>query len=93
MYVQWDSIRNSLYKEFGSLMFYNLSKFSLMLLSLPVSNADAERLFHKTKLAKTNLRNKLDVSTVKNLILISEAVKEQEACYLFQPSEDMLNCC
>ena len=73
-------------------LFKNLSTFALQILSLPVSNADAERLFSKLNLVKTDIRNKLSVETLRALLTISEAVEEDEACYTFMPSEAMLNC-
>ena len=79
------------FKEGDKYYFKNLSKFALQMLSLPVSNADAERLFSKLSLIKTETRNRLSIKNLKSLLYVSEAVKEQEACYLFQPSEAMIN--
>ena len=72
-------------------IFKKLSKFALQMLSLPVSNADAERLFSKLNLIKTDIRNRLSIKTVNSLIYIAEAVNEQEACYLYQPTDEMIN--
>ena len=80
------------FQECGIYYLKNLSIFSLQILALPVSNVDAERLFSKLNLIKTDIRNRLNVDSVKSLILISESVKDAEACYLYEPSEAMLNC-
>ena len=77
------------FQEGDHFYFKKLSNFALQMLSLPVSNADAERLFSKLHLIKTDIRNRLSIKTVKSLIYISEAVKEQEACYLFEPTAEM----
>ena len=79
------------FQEGDHFYFKKLSNFALQMLSLPVSNADAERLFSKLHLIKTDIRNRLSIKTVKSLIYISEAVKEQEACYLFEPTAEMIN--
>ena len=73
-------------------LFKNLSTFALQILFLPVSNTDAERIFSKVNLIKTDIRNSLNTKSVEALILISEAVKEQAACFTFKPSDAMLNC-
>ena len=73
-------------------LFKNLSTFALRILSLPVSNTDAERLFSKINLIKTDVRNKLHTKSLAALTVISEAVKEQESCYTFTPSDAMMNC-
>ena len=72
--------------------FKNLSNFALQLLALPVSNTDSERIFSKINLIKTDIRNKISTDSVEALTIISEAVKEQEACYFFKPSESLMNC-
>ena len=80
------------YRQFGKHVFKNLSTFVLQILSLPVSNADAERLFSKLNLIKTDNRNRLEIESLKSLLYISDAVKEQESCFTFVPSDAMLNC-
>ena len=80
------------FKEGDQFYFKNLSKFALQVLSLPVSNVDAERLFSKLNLVKTDTRNRLGIKSLKSLLHISEAVKEHEACYLYQPTEAVLKC-
>ena len=78
--------------EFDSqFLFKNLSTFALRLLALPISNADAERLFSRYRNIKTDNRNRLSAETVRALLLIKDAVREQEACYEFQPTPEMLD--
>ena len=72
--------------------FKHLATFVLQILSLPVSNSDAERLFSKVNLIKTDIRNKLKTKSVAALIHMAEAVKEQESCFLFKPTDAMMNC-
>ena len=84
--------RLALFKQFDSFPFKNLCTFIQQMLSLPVSNADAERFFSKMNLIKTNRRNRLEVSSLKSLVYISEAVKDQVSCYQFKPSQAMLDC-
>ena len=82
----------ALVKDDEGYCFKNLATFALELLALPVSNADAERLFSKLNLVKTDVRNKLGIDTLKSLLMLSEEVKDQESCYTFIPSEALLNC-
>ena len=82
----------ALVKDYEGYCFKNLATFALELLALPVSNADAERLYSKLNLVKTDVRNKLGIDTLKSLLMLSEEVKDQEACYTFIPSEALLNC-
>lgn len=77
--------------EWGNCIFKVLPKFALNILSLPVSNADVERIFSKVNLNKTKVRNKLLPSTQAALIIASEAAKEQGGCVTFGPSAQMIN--
>lgn len=85
------------YKKLGSLKFENtymfktVTTFALNILALPVTNTDAERLFSKLNLIKTDIRNNISIDSVKALTYISESVKEQGCCYNFQPSESLVN--
>lgn len=69
-----------------------VATFSLQILALPVTNTDAERAFSKLHLIKSDIRNKLNLQSVKALYYISEAVRQQGACYKFKPSESMMEC-
>ena len=77
-------------KEDDEYIFKNLATFALQILSLPISNTDAERLFSKLNLIKTDARNKLSTESVHALTVISEAVREHECCYKFKPSQTMV---
>lgn len=76
----------------GVPIFKTFTTFCLQVLSLPISNADAERYFSKTKLIKPNIRNSLSVESLQALIQISDDVRDNEACYLYEPSEAVKNC-
>lgn len=69
--------------------FRTLSEFALNILSLPTSNADAERIFSKLNLIKTKQRNKLSNTTTASLITLSEMVKAHGKTYDLSP--DLLN--
>ena len=75
----------------GNYLFKNLAHFALMILALPTSNSAAERLFSKINLTKTDYRNRLQIPAVQALTVVSEAVKAQECCFKFQPSNDMID--
>lgn len=76
--------------EDNEYLFKNVATFALNVIALPVTNTDAERLFSKLHLVKTDIRNKLNLDSVKALCYISEVVKEQGCCYEFKPSEAMM---
>ena len=77
-------------KENDEYLFKEFSIFVMQVLSLPITNTDAERLFSKLHLIKTDIRNKLNIDTVQALTRISEAVRKCECCYKFKPSQVML---
>lgn len=52
--------------------FTTLSKIVLHVLSLPTSNADAERIFSSVNLIKTKVRNSLHLPSLKALIFVAE---------------------
>ncbi|XP_064077740.1 uncharacterized protein LOC135195423 [Macrobrachium nipponense] len=79
------------YKFDNTYLFKSVATFALNILALPVTNTDAERLFSKLNLIKTDVRNSLSIDSVKALTYISESVKEQGCCYNFQPSENLMN--
>lgn len=62
------------------------------ILSLPVTNTDAEHLFSKSHLVKTDMRNRLNLESAKALCYVSEAVQEQGNCFSFKPHVAMMNC-
>lgn len=55
--------------------FSELASFALAVLSLPHANADCERVFSKTNLIKTDLRNRLITETVDGTLLAAESAK------------------
>lgn len=77
-------------KENNEYMFKNIGTFSLNILALPVTNTDAERLFSKLNLIKTDCRTNLSITSLKSLCYISEAVREQGECHKFKPSSAMM---
>ena len=79
------------YKDGGELVFPNLSCFALNMLALPVSNTDCERLFSKLNLIKTDIRNQLSPETLRAILYLAEAVKEQEACCEFLQPESLID--
>lgn len=76
----------------GNKMFKLLGNFALHILSLPTSNADAERLFSRINLMKTKVRNSLQNTSIISLISLAECVKAQGGCHQFNPSQAMIDC-
>lgn len=74
----------------GEPEFKILPTFALNILSLPTSNADAERMFSKTNLIRTRTRSRLATSTQAALAIVSEAVKREGGCVQFEPSAKMI---
>ena len=74
----------------NKLEFTVLPKFALSILSLPTSNADAERIFSKLNLIKTKIRNKMLTATETALAVVADTVKSQGGCIKFEPSEAMI---
>lgn len=61
----------------GTYKFRMLSNFALHILSLPISNADTERLFSRLSLIKTKSQNALQLPTLKHLIILLEYVHQK----------------
>ena len=74
----------------GSRKYQCLANFALEVLSLPSSNADAERLFSKYNLIKRKERNALKLETVRALINISECAKNVVGDEKFTPDREMV---
>lgn len=76
----------------GIKKYKSLGHFALEVLSLPSSNADAERLFSKYNLIKRKERNSLHLGTVQTLIHVSEFAmptsNDNVGC--FEPDREML---
>lgn len=76
----------------GRRSFEDLGTFALALLSLPLSNADVERVFSQQNIIKTKTRNRLDVSTVESILNVRYGLKLRgESCTNFMPSRDMFD--
>ncbi|XP_076066039.1 uncharacterized protein LOC143039686 [Oratosquilla oratoria] len=73
----------------GIKKFKTIAAFALTVLSLPTSNSDAERMFSKLSSIKNKKRNKLCVSTMSNLVTISEEVAKV-GCMNYKPSTECL---
>jgi hypothetical protein len=52
------------------ILFQDLCDFAQILLILPHSNADVERVFNQKNLVKSQLRNCMCLNTLNNIILI-----------------------
>ncbi len=66
-----------------------VSKLAKAFLTIPVSNADCERIFSLVTLKKTNKRNKLKNTTLANEIVSGEGIRQSQ-CIKFEPSGAML---
>lgn len=60
--------------------FKPLASFAVMLLTLPISNAEVERLFSQLNLIKTKIRNKLSVTTTNSILRIRYSLKQYNKC-------------
>ena len=70
----------------GNPQFSTLCTFMKVLLCLPCSNVDVERIFSDLNNIKTKLRNKLHSSTVSSLLKCKQAIKQNGSCVDFKPS-------
>ena len=69
--------------------FGRLAKVARLVLTLPHSNADAERVFSAIGLNKTDIRNRLQLNgTLSSLMTIKMATSEP--CYMYEPPEKVL---
>ena len=71
----------------GNQKFADLGNFALDMLVLTHSSADYERVFSKTNIIKTPLRNKLHSTTLRATMLSAQCVKN---CIQFELSEEMI---
>lgn len=87
--IFWGKLLN-FQNENESLVFADLARFVLNILSLPHSNAACERVFTQSNAIKTKSRNKLITKTL-NGALLSKHVSMQGNCTNFVANGDMLN--
>lgn len=63
-----------------------------MLLTLPISNAEVERLFSQLNLIKTKIRNKLSVTTTNSILRIQYSLKQSnKCCHNYDIPNDIIN--
>lgn len=71
--------------------FFNVCKFALSILSLPMSNAAVERVFSLMSIVKSKLRNRLQGKTVNAILTVRYGlIWRGETCKNFVISDDML---
>ena len=70
--------------------YMTLSKFTKSLLTIPVSNADCERIFSCVNIKKSDKRNRLSNRSLTNEIISGEAIKGKGECVKFEPSNAMI---
>ena len=73
----------------GTPKFPLLSKFVLLILLMPHSSANAERVFSQINLNKTKTRNRMDTSTLQG-ILYTKALVGDNTCFNFPMSPELL---
>ena len=74
----------------GTPQFSTLCKFTQVLLSLPCSNVDVERVFSDVNAIKTKLYNKLHSSTVSSLLKVKNGLKcNANNCFNFKPPKEI----
>lgn len=75
----------------GTPMFPVLSKLAMSLLTLPLSNASVERVFSHVTLTKTDLRNRMNLETLENILFVKFSLwGETQCCKEFVPSDAFL---
>jgi len=83
----WEKV-SSLKNGLGERCFKELGDFVLNLLSLPHSSVAAERFFSLLNLIKTKLRNKLELSTINNIMLSRELLpREKDNHYVWSAKD------
>lgn len=85
----YDKLAN--FKHHNEYLFKTVATFALNILALPVTNTDAERLFSKLHLIKSDIRNKLNLQSVKALCYVSQDVREQGGCYKYKASYSLMD--
>ena len=67
-----------------------LSKSARDLLSVPVSNADCERIFSLVNLKKNEKRNRLSNISLRNELICGEGVRKAGECINFELTREMI---
>ncbi|XP_043268500.1 uncharacterized protein [Venturia canescens] len=79
------------YDSAGQKRFENIAKFSMALLTLPISNASVERAFSTYNVIKNKLRNKLSLEVLQSIMMVRFTLQRQSgSCVKFVPSARML---
>lgn len=82
---------NSYVDASGRRSFAELSSFALSLLSLPLSNAEVERVFSQQNIIKNKLRNRLHVGMVDSILNVRYGLKLRgQNCSTLEISREML---
>lgn len=75
----------------GGVMFGNLSRIVLGMLTFPHSTAVVERVFHCNNLSKTTLRHRLNIETCSNILMFQDYLKlDVGSLKEWVPSDDIL---
>ena len=86
--ILWAYLMTAKYPD-GSLMFANLAKVVCIVLTLPHSNAEEERVFSLVTKNKTKFRPSLKLDgTLSSILTIKSA--NPEPCFKYEPSTDLL---
>ena len=72
--------------------FIDVGKFALSMLAIPVSNASVERVFSQMNLVKSKIRNRMQQSTLENILHVRAFMQRNSACcHEFTPTQEMLS--
>jgi hypothetical protein len=76
----------------GDPVLYDLSKFAMKLLTLPISNATVERVFSLVTSVKTKLRNRMGLELLSSIIRIKSVLDAKgHCCAKFELTMSMIN--
>ena len=64
----------------GERVYADMALFALSLLSLPLSNADVERVFSPVNIIKSNTRNRMISLTLSRILHVRYGIKRQGIC-------------
>lgn len=70
-----------------------MANYALIILSLPHSNANCERVFSSVNCLKTKLRSRLNTTTINGVLHAKQNIKSSGSnnCVKFTPTDDMLS--